>query len=209
MVRLRRLPIKSLKLELSTKRIEALTDGIFAIAMTLLVLGFEVKAPEGGYRKDLFIQWLLTLWPHFHDFVVSFFILAVFWINHHRQFHFIKRSDTNLLRINIIILMFICLIPFTTELQSSYENVFPAVLVFELNMFLAGLMYSFQWHYVTSGRRLVEKDLDEEVVRVYKWRTLIIPFLSVCAIATSYFDPDLGTSVYLLVPLALMFMKWY
>lgn len=103
-------------------RIESLTDGIFAFGMTLLVLGagypFAVETLAGRPVSQILVQSV----PDIILYVISFLILATFWVSHHTQFHHIRSIDRTLLWLNIIILMFIAFIPFS----SSIAGVFPA-----------------------------------------------------------------------------------
>ena len=147
------LSAKKLRLELSTSRIEALTDGVFAIAMTLLVLSFEIPSPMKGKGALELHQTLGNLWPDFLHYVESFLILAIFWVKNHQQFHFVRKSDHNLLWLSLTGLLFVCLIPFTTSLVSDYGNVPLAAIVFEANLMAAGLAYYFMWCYATSPSR--------------------------------------------------------
>src|SRR5260370_42083933 len=90
---------------LSKNRVETLVDGVFAIAMTLLI--FNIKVPElpgGGKDPDLNRR-LLALWPQFTSYAITFVMLAIYWVGHHNQFHFIRRVDRSLLWLNILFLM--------------------------------------------------------------------------------------------------------
>ena len=198
---------KKLRLELSTSRIEALTDGVFAIAMTLLVLNIEVSEPRQDLDPSKFRQQVLGLWPHLIHYLESFIILAAFWIKNHQQFHFIKRSDRRLLWINLGCLMFVCLIPFSTSLMTDYGEMRLAAMVFESNMLLAGALYYLHWSYATKGLRLVEKDLDPRVITVYKQSSLVIPVIAVVAILLSIIHPRWGTGVFFLIPFILFLME--
>jgi len=201
------LSAKKLRLELSTSRIEALTDGVFAIAMTLLVLNFEVPNPMEGRGAMELHRTLATLWPNFLHYVESFLILAIFWIKNHQQFHFIKHSDSKLLWLNITSLLFVCLIPFTTSLVSDYGNMPIAAIVFEGNMLVAGLAYYLLWRYATKDRRLVDSNVDDRVITVYRRSSLVTPLISLAAIAVSIFHPRVGTSLYFLIPFILLYLR--
>src|SRR4030065_989192 len=105
---------------LTTRRIEALADGIFAISMTLLVL--TLTLPDMMDTKLNLSQLLAEQWPKFFNYALSFFLLAIFWIVHHQQFHYIRRTDRTHIWINIGILMFVALVPFTTDVAGDYSG---------------------------------------------------------------------------------------
>ena len=194
---------------LKTNRIEALSDGIFAIAMTILILSFEtvLQQPSAYANENHFIKALTGLWPDFIHYVQSFIILGAFWYQHHRQFHYIKSVDVTLLFINIIGLMFIGLIPFTTVIVSDYGIFSSAAVVFEINLFLAGMVFFLHWLYATHKHRLVEKDLDISIVRYYRKRNLVIPVISLVALPLSVVAPRTGTLLYFIVPVILLLWK--
>lgn len=122
---------------LTTRRIEALADGIFAFAMTLLVL--TLTLPDATQTKLSLSQLLADQWPKFFNYALSFALLAIFWIVHHQQFHFIRRTDRTHIWINIGILMFVALVPFTTDVAGDYSRQTIAELLFSGNLLILGL----------------------------------------------------------------------
>ena len=201
------LSVKRLRLELSTSRIEALTDGVFAIAMTLLVLNFEVPNPLEGKGAFELHHTLRQLWPNFLHYAMSFLLLSIFWIKNHQQYHFIKRSDQKLLWINLTSLLFICMIPFTTSLVSDYGDMPIAAIIFEANLLAAGAVSYLQWWYATKDRHLVDANLDGRVIAIYRSSSLVPPAVSVLAIIVSIFHPRIGTSLYFSIPFILIYLK--
>jgi uncharacterized membrane protein len=107
---------------ISKARIEALTDGVFAIVMTLLVLGIVVPHLSHLEASTELPKRLLDLRPVFLSYASSFIVLGFFWIGHDSQFHHIKRVNRTLLWITIFYLMFIALIPFSTALLGEYPD---------------------------------------------------------------------------------------
>ncbi|MFH1791648.1 MAG: TMEM175 family protein [Candidatus Omnitrophota bacterium] len=196
------------KTGLKTSRIEALSDGIFAIAMTILILSFETVLQHPSQINEAVVDKLIIgLWPDFLHYTESFIILGAFWYQHHRQFHYIKSVDMGLIVINIIGLMFIGLIPFTTVLVSDFGHTLPAAVLFELNLLVAGLIFFVHWIYASTGRRLLDPDISPDIIRFYAKRNLVIPVVSLCAAGLSFFEPRLGTILYFIVPVILVAWK--
>ncbi|MFQ5986451.1 MAG: TMEM175 family protein [Thermoplasmata archaeon] len=167
-------------------RIEALSDGVFAIVMTLLVL--EIAVPtlatpveEGELRAEL-----LELLPEFLGYAVSFVILGIFWVVHHRQFHFVERTDRAFVWINILTLLFVALLPFSTALLSRFPESQTAVFVYGGNLLLAALAISAQWWYATLGHRLVNPDLDPTFLRKSRRWAFVAPAAIAVIIAISF-----------------------
>jgi len=121
-------------------RCEALTDGIFAVAMTLLVI--ELKLPEHGlvHSADELAAALLGLAPKAMSWALSFFILALFWIGHHRAFAWVRHADSRLVTLNLLQLAVVSLMPFSAALSGEYGGVLLSQVVFSTNMALLGIL---------------------------------------------------------------------
>jgi len=179
-------------------RIEALTDGIFAIAMTLMV--FDIKLPSGAAESSLREQ-LFRLWPRFLVYMISFVMLGVYWVGHNNQYHYVRRSDRPSLWINVFFLMGVSLIPFSTGLLGQYPDERVAVAAYGSNLIMVGGYLYLLWSYATTGRRLVDSEIPADVVRLAKRRIAIGPAASVVAIAGSFFSCRLSLAVFVLIPL--------
>lgn len=181
----------------------ALTDGIFAIAMTILVLSIEVPDSADLAGRTLG-EYLLDNWVEFFNYALSFILLGVFWIIHHKQMEVIRRFDGALLWLNIIGLMFVCLIPFSTSLMGEYGAEQVAAVLFEANMMAIGLFFFLMWAYATKGMRLVDaEEVSPGHVRRGRRRNLVIPGVSAVAIAISFISPDYSTLAYIAIPVIL------
>lgn len=191
---------------LTTDRIQTLTDGVFAIAMTLLVLNIQLpEIPENDAIRQM-PQALTNIWPHVFAYGLSFILLAIFWVVHHRQFQTIKRADEGLLWINIFCLMFIVLIPFTASLHGMYENVQITAVVLELNFMIVGLGFYINYWHATKNHRLVDKDLSRHEIDINLKKNLVVPAVSLLAIGVSFISPQYSTVTYTLIP---VFMRKY
>jgi uncharacterized membrane protein len=147
---------------LTKARVEALTDGIFAVAMTLLIL--DVKVPVVSHPSEL-VREVLALWPKCLSYVISFVMLGIYWVGHHNQFHLIRRTDRALLWINILFMMTISFVPFSTGLLSTYPREPIAVAVYGTNLVVIGLILYGHWSYATRRHRLVDHSLDGRTIR--------------------------------------------
>lgn len=185
---------------LAKARIEALADGVFAIAMTLLVL--DLKVPNiGSANPDRLLPALLTQWPKYISYVISFFMLGIYWIGHHNQFHVIRRSDRGFLWINILYLMTISLLPFSTALLGEYPGTRTALVVYGGNLAVIGLVLYWHWYYATHNFRLVDSDLDPQIVTLAARRILTGVIVYLFAIGTSFASETMSLAIYLVVPL--------
>jgi len=188
---------------LGKQRIEALSDAIFAFAMTLLVLDVKIpKVAEALVTQEFLIQTLLDLWPKFVSFVMSFVILGMFWVAHHGYSHFLKRTDRPFLWINLLFLMVVVFVPFSTDFLGDYPRQRIASLVYGCNIMALGLTLYWQWAYATTGHRLVGSHIEPRLVRKGKQR-ILMGVLTICAaMLLSFVNPALSLIVYVLFPIA-------
>ncbi len=188
----------------TTHRIEALTDGIFAIAMTLLVLTLDIPEAKTELIQTVELHRMLIGQMHkFFNYALSFLLLAIFWVKHHQQFHFIKRTNRKHLWINIVTLMFIALIPFSTSLIGDYNDDRVAEFFFASNLFIIGMLFLWNWVYATKGHRLVDRSLDPQRIALWKKRGAVIPLVSLLAMVLSLTNPQFTFYAYLLIPIIL------
>ncbi len=168
-----------------TARVEAFSDGVYAIAITLLIL--EIKIPQPG-ATPLSIQ-LLRQWPSYISFIISFAFIGIMWINHHRMFTHIRRSDNSLLVLNLLLLLGVCAVPFPTAVLAAHlgqPGQRTATLFYNGTYVFIAVFYNLLWRYASSPKRhLLSHDVDAEAVarisRQYAFGP--VPYLACFALA--------------------------
>ena len=150
-------------------RLEALIDGVFAIVMTLLVLDITIPEIAQPSLQAELPRRLLELWPKLYSYSLSFIVLGLFWTFHHRSFHYIKRSDNGLIWLNILFLMFIALIPFSTSLIGEYRIEQLPMAIYAGNLLLVMVMRVIIWTYATGKYRLVDRDINPRLVNLIRY----------------------------------------
>lgn len=185
---------------LDSKRIEALSDGVFAFAMTLLALSIDLPRgiPEASANQAI-LRYLIDSVPQFINYVTVFLVLGLFWYGHQRVFHFIKYVDTGFLWINILFLMFVALTPFTTNLAGDYGEYQMGVLPMEIHIIILSLILGYQWSYIRARPEMLTQALNSlEIARIKQRRNfqLAICFL---AVLISFFSPMWSTLPYILI----------
>jgi TMEM175 potassium channel family protein len=143
-----------------TERLETFSDGVFAIAATLLIL--EIQLPTTGSVT----QGLLHLWPSYAAYTISFLTIGIMWINHHTIFKQIDRVDRTFLAINVVFLMVIAFIPFPTSVLASHlhNDATAAAFFYGLVNLCMAIMFSAVWFYAATGRRLIRADADQRTI---------------------------------------------
>jgi uncharacterized membrane protein len=170
----------------TTNRLEALTDGVFAIVMTLLVLDLSITGISQSSVQAELPRRLLESWPAFLAYLMSFIILGMIWISHHRMFHYIKRSNPMLMWMNIIFLMFVALVPFSTRLMGDYLWTQVPFVIYGINLILIFIMRLALWNYASGKFRLVDSSIKPPVIKRVKLFIGVIPavmFLAVIGVA--------------------------
>jgi uncharacterized membrane protein len=191
---------------LSKNRLETMVDGIFAIAMTILVLGIAPPKPDISQAQAVLPGQILHLFPEIFIFVIAFLILAGFWLDHHRQFHFVNTIDSRLLWINIFLLISVVLIPFSTDVAGDYPEVQVAVLLFHINILIVGLIFSYHLHHISRSEHLLESQADMKSLKVLFHQSLLIPGIALLAAIILFANPSVSLLVYLIIPFAKYFV---
>ncbi len=181
-----------------TDRIEALVDGIFAIAMTILVLTLTVPDVTGPLSNSAVQNALYGIFPGFYTLVMSFLLLALFWTLQHRIFHRIKQVDTVMLWINLVWLLFIVLVPFFSSLTAKYSQFTISHVLSNLNMLGIALFLFLNWHYANKRALIHEKVEDEEIASI-RGDILIFIIITLTALGLSFIIPDWSSLVYILI----------
>lgn len=180
----------------STSRLEALSDGVFAIVMTILI--FDIRVPE--VAPDALPAAVMKMWPNFAGYFVSFALLGVYWAGHRAQFGFIVRADSNLTWINIVFLALTALVPFSTGLLTSYPETFLAVAIYGTNLILIGLTLYWHLHYGLQHAQLLSGAVAPHVVRFATLRCLLAPVCYVLAIAAALISPFISLIIFAATP---------
>ncbi len=170
-----------------TDRINALSDGVFAIAITLLVLNIGVPddIPADRVAQDLPGR-LDELIPELLSYAISFLVIGSYWMAHRAIFQKIRAVDRGLMWLNILFLMFVAFLPFPTALLDEYPNDQLPVALYAGSLAVARLPLTAIWWYATHNRRLVHEHLDARTVRWHRIRGLGIPLIFLLSIGVSF-----------------------
>jgi uncharacterized membrane protein len=177
---------------MTTNRLEAFSDGVFAIAATLLIL--NVVEPAGPLG-----QGLLHIWASYVAYAVSFVTIGVIWINHHGVMAQIARVDRLFLLVNVIFLMLIAFIPFPTRLLAEHvmaDGAQAAALAYGITLTGTAIMFNVMWQYAANGGRLLRENANVRVVRGITRSYLPGPFIYLVATVSALVSPQLSAVLY-------------
>lgn len=183
----------------SKGRLEALTDGIMAVAMTILVLDLKFDATEAIASDAHLVSHLVELERTFTVYLVSFVVLGMCWIGHHAQFHFVRRADRGLMWINLAFMLLVTVVPFTTSLMIDYEDLrLPCVLFGAVQLLLA-LSLLANLRYVAQRPALRDAGLTAEVVATMRRRLLLLSAVPALSMAVALFSTRAALYLYALM----------
>jgi uncharacterized membrane protein len=169
-------------------RVEILADGIFAVAMTILVLDIRSPPLPGDISAAQYLRSVFALWPKLIVFVASFIALGRLWQLHRNIFHFLERSDQQLLFWNLLSLMFLCLLPFTTSLAGEHPYFSLSAAMYAGNVLMLNLVYRGMWHHASYQDQVLRSDIDPALRHVIT-RTFDVDFvLILAALGLSYLN---------------------
>jgi uncharacterized membrane protein len=191
-----------MSMHLNLERIVFFSDAVMAIAITLLAVDIRVpEIPRSVAASELPLR-LGDLNPQIMSFVISFFVVGIYWMAHHRIFSLIRRCDNGLLAINLIFLLFIAVMPFIASLLGHYPFLALGVVPYAVDVSAIGLSISALWAYAARSRRLVDADLDRRQIRLLTIRPLGPTVVFILSIPVALVNPTLATFTWLLAPLA-------
>lgn len=188
-------------MEQETNRVEAFSDGVFAIVITILVL--ELKVPEG--QGDELWHGLWEQWPHYAAYIVSFLIIGVMWVNHHTIFSHLKRVDRPLLFLNLLVLMVVSVIPYTTNVLAEHlvddDSANVAAILYSAWTVVYALAFLAFWWYVTQVGHLFHETVDKDGARATRMRFGLGAIAYPLTVVLSFFSAPLTLVAHFLIAL--------
>ena len=190
---------------LSVHRSEALSDGIYAVAMTLLVI--ELKLPEQAVTGAEFNAALVHLLPKIAAWTISFFVLAMFWYGHHRAFAHVRRADGKLITLNLLQLAFVSLLPFSCALTGEHGRHWPSQVIYSANMALLSLVALLTARYIHHHPDPARMTMPAAVYRGVRVRVVGLIVISAAAVAIAMVAPGAGNIAFVLMWLIMPFSR--
>ena len=173
--------------EKETGRLEAFSDGVFAVAITLLVLNIKIPGVDAN-DKQLW-QDFFNNWPMLLAYVTSFATIGVMWLNHHRMFTHIKHANTLLMMLNLLLLLLIVFVPVPTAMLAEYLvrlDLHTAAVLYGGTFFLTACCFNILWRYASYHNRLLGENVDSHSVEAISRQYLFGPLLYLIIFAVAW-----------------------
>ena len=174
---------------LPKNRIEALSDGIFAIAMTLIIL--DLKTPENiplNLEYEELPLTLLNILPDVEAYAVSFLVLAVFWLRHQLQFRYLKFANRQIIVLIILFLMLIGFVPFSVGLVMRYNDIQLPTLIYIINLLLISVFLSVQGWYISKNKKIRFEEIDPLILKKYYVFSIVPIVIFSVSLIVSFFN---------------------
>jgi uncharacterized membrane protein len=185
---------------LGLERIMFFSDAVMAIAITLLAIDLKVPEIAASAAAAELPRSLSELGPQFLSFLISFFVIGIYWMSHHRYFRFIKRYDGGLIVLNLLFLLFIVLMPFVASLFGQYYYLPLGMSVYAAAVAATGLSMGALWWYASYRYRLVDEHLDKQFIRA-RSLAMAVPLLFLVSIPFAFFSRTLAIAIWCMLPL--------
>lgn len=185
---------------MTRSRLEAFSDGVFSISITLLVLDIKIPSTVGSNQE--LVSSLKQVAPNILAFVFSFLVVGVFWVAHHRIFHFIKKVDHVILWSNVFYLMSVAFIPFPTSILAAHPFFPTAIVLYSLVLFLCAIQHFWLLRYIYKHPEYKEDELNKQA---YKESLLLAAVGPVCYALAAVFSFVSPVISFILILLALVF----
>jgi uncharacterized membrane protein len=186
----------------------AISDGVFAFAVTLLVLDLIVPTLSPGASSIDLWNALSGEYISFLGFIFSFLIAGIWWNGHLRNFEHIRSSDSTLRWLNILFLIWIALLPFFTKILSQYSNLQLGVVLYAIDQASAGIFLTLTWLYASRNHRLIDKGMKESAIRFSTLRNAIAPIFFIGSMGISFLSPTIAVlSWYVMVPVLVIILR--
>jgi uncharacterized membrane protein len=185
------------KKKFALERLVLFSDAVFAIAITLLVI--ELRLPEMKEMTSAAMrESLVHMIPHFFSFFLSFFIIGIYWVAHHRTFTYVVNYDSRLLWLNLVLLCFIALMPFSSNVYGVYGNVNTAFYLYTANITTVALFNFLLYRHIANLKKKLSHGLeDPRLVRYYTLRAWAVPFCFLIGVILALIISDRQWSLFL------------
>ncbi len=186
--------------QLAFERVLFFTDAVFAIAITLLAL--EIRLPENGeiLGNDALFSSLLQIWPKYLAYIISFLVIGIFWIGHHRKFQYFLRSNNTLIYLNFLLLMVVAFIPFPASVLSQSGNR-TSTIFYASTMTVAGLLSVLIWVYAIKQKDLIDPAASPLQRKKELWSPLIMSAVFLLSIGIAFINDDIAKILWGLIAL--------
>jgi uncharacterized membrane protein len=185
-------------------------DAIFAFAITLMTISIDIPDFPPNLTESQLLSRLYDMYPQVESYIISFAVIAVFWISYHQVFNYIKGSPISMVYLNLLFLLLITFLSITTSLVINYGSYQIPYIIYCIVVIMTSSLLALIWWYATKDYRLIDKNINPLLVRGMMVNLLLVPFVFAISILVSFFDLDIAQYFWLIiVPLNIAVRRKY
>jgi uncharacterized membrane protein len=177
----------------------AFGDAIFAFAITLMTLSIDIPDLPPNLTESQLLSRLYDMYPQVESYIISFAVIAMFWISYHQVFNFIRESHISMVYLNLLFLLLITFLSITTSLVINYGSYQIPYVIYSILVIMTSSLLALIWWHATKDYRLVDKNIHPLFVRGVMANLLLIPFVFAISILVSFFDLDIAQYLWLII----------
>jgi uncharacterized membrane protein len=185
-------------------------DAIFAFAITFMTLSIDIPDLPANLTESQLLSRLSDMYPQVESYIISFAVIAIFWISYHQVFNFIKESHISMVYLNLLFLLFITFLSVTTSLVINYGSYQIPYVLYCILVIMTSSLLALIWWFGTKDYRLIDKNVHPLFIRGVLVNLLLIPCVFAISILISFFDLDIAQYFWLIIaPLNIVVRRKY
>ena len=185
----------SIKLE----HVISFSDAIFAFAITLMALSIDIPDLPSNLTQSELLDKLYALFPQFESYIISFAVIAIFWVSYHQVFNHIKGSHIIMVYLNLLFLLLITLLSLSTSLVINYGGYHIPYIIYSLMVILTSSLLAMIWWHATKDKLLIDKNLHQFYIKGVMINLISIPLVFTVSIIISFINLDIAEYFWLVI----------
>jgi uncharacterized membrane protein len=185
-------------------------DAIFAFAITFMTLSIDIPDLPANLTESQLLSRLYDVYPQVESYIISFAVIAIFWVSYHQVFNFIKESHISMVYLNLLFLLFITFLSISTSLVINYGSYQIPYVIYCILVIMTSSLLALIWWFGTKDYRLIDKNVHPLFIRGLMVNLLLVPLVFAISILVSFFDLDIAQYFWLIiVPLNIAVRRKY
>jgi uncharacterized membrane protein len=196
--------------DIKIEHVISFSDAVFAFAITLMALTIDIPDLPANLSQSELLQRLDNSYPQLEDYIISFAVIAIFWISYHQVFNHIKGSHISMVYLNLLFLLFITLLSLTTSFVTNYASYQIPYIIYCIVVIMTSSLLVLIWWYATKDYRLVDKGMHPLFIKGTFFALLAIPIIFSISIVISFIDLDIAQYFWLgIIPMNVLIRYKY
>jgi len=196
--------------DIKIEHVISFSDAVFAFAITLMALTIDIPDLPPDLSQSELLQRLDDSYPQLEDYIISFAVIAIFWISYHQVFNHIKGSHISMVYLNLLFLLFITLLSLTTSFVTNYASYQIPYIIYCTVVIITSSLLVLIWWYATKEYRLVDKGMHPLFIKGTFFALLAIPIIFGISVVISFIDLDIAQYFWLsIIPMNVLIRYKY